>query len=245
MKFRLLLFASFAMLLSCSDSEEITKEEWAGKPVAEWPDIVFTNNIEFTDTTYTELGNAFLIDTGNDTLAVTCKHIFLAFKHDELLTIDPGDGLISWTAGMKGGGGKAVKFGKMINKDPSEEVGRFNTLKVRDWLIFEPDNIPDEVELFKIRWRPVQKGETMYSYGWTHDQKGDSPSLVRMEMFNNPGPYYYIRTLTENVDNKGRSGSPVFDSAGHLVGIASGAEGDMGVICNVNYLKKYLDNSEE
>ena len=63
---------------------------------------------------------------------------------------------------------------------------------------------------------------------------------MKMEMFRNEGPYYYTNTLTENVDPAGRSGSPVIDANGYLVGIVSGAEGRLGVTCNVSYLDQFI-----
>ena len=62
-----------------------------------------------------------------------------------------------------------------------------------------------------------------------------------MQMFSNAGPYYYVNTLTEDVDPAGRSGSPVIDANGYLVGIVSGAEGNLGVICNVSYLDELIE----
>jgi hypothetical protein len=55
------------------------------------------------------------------------------------------------------------------------------------------------------------------------------------------GNYYYVKTLAEDVAPPGRSGSPVIDKNGYLVGIVSGAEGNLGVIGSVQYLKKLFD----
>ena len=234
-----ILLIAFAVA-ACKNSEEVKKEPWADQPVAEWPKLVFTNDIVFRDTVYKGIGNAFLVDTGKDTLGITCKHIFLIFRHDELLTIDPGDNFMEWKVYLKGDESRHILFGDMRNRNPSEKVDAFNTLKSRDWLIFEVDNVPDGFTPFKIRTRPVQKNEIIYCLGWPYAQKEGSPSLVKMEMYSNMGPYYYVNTLTENVDHGGRSGSPVFDANGYLVGIVSGAEGNLGVICNVNYLEQFI-----
>jgi len=228
-------------LNACNNSvDEVKKEEWSDKPVSEWPELVFTNNIEFKDTTYTGVANSFLVDTGDDTLGVTCKHIFLIFMHEELPTIDLGENFIRWKAYPKGSEDKYMIFGEMMNKNSDEMVDAFNTLKSRDWLLFEVDDIPKGFTSLKIRAKPVQEGDIIYCLGWPYKQKEGSPSLVKMEIFRNAGPYYYVNTLTENVDPAGRSGSPVIDANGYLVGIVSGAEGKLGVICNVNYLDQFI-----
>jgi len=242
MKYPVIILFSVLILSSCGNGDEITqKEEWADKPLSEWPEIVFTNDIEFKDTTYTGIANSFLVDTGDDTIGITCKHIFLIFKHEELPVIDLGKNFIRWKAYPKGNEDKYIIFGDMINKNSVEMVDAFNTLKSRDWLLFEVDDIPAGFTPLKIRTKPVQEGEIIYCLGWPYAQKDGSPSLVKMQIFRNAGPYYYINTLTENVDPAGRSGSPVIDANGYLVGIVSGAEGSLGVICNVSYLDQYIE----
>lgn len=241
MKHLVIILLSILILSSCGSGDAITqKEKWADKPLSEWPELVFTNDIEFKDTTYTGIANAFLVDTGDDTLGITCKHIFLIFMHEDLPTIDLGENFIRWKVYPKGNEDKFIIFGEMINKNSDEMVDAFNTLKSRDWLLFEVDDIPEGFTPLKIRTKPAQEGEIIYCLGWPYKQKKGSPSLVKMEIFRNAGPYYYVNTLTENVDPAGRSGSPVIDANGYLVGIVSGAEGRLGVICNVNYIVDFL-----
>lgn len=235
------LLLSFSLLIACSDSNESSeKEEWAARPVSEWPEIVFTNDIVFRDTSYKGIGNSFLVDTGDDTMGVTCKHIFLVFSHEELPVIDLGDNFEEWKAYRKGDKDRPLVFGELINKDSNEAVDAFNTLKIRDWLLFDVRDIPAGFTPLKIRHEPLQKNEIIYSIGWPYRQKEGLPSLVKMQVFRNAGPYYYVNTVTENVDPAGRSGSPVIDTKGYLVGIVSGAEGNLGVIGNVNYLDRFI-----
>lgn len=55
------------------------------------------------------------------------------------------------------------------------------------------------------------------------------------------GNYFYTQTMTPNVQPYGRSGSAVIDKNGYLVGIVSGAEGNLGVIGSVDYLREMFD----
>jgi len=57
----------------------------------------------------------------------------------------------------------------------------------------------------------------------------------------NLGDYFYTQTLSTDIHPAGRSGSPVIDQNGYLVGIVSGAEGKLGVMGSINYLKNILD----
>lgn len=129
----------------------------------------------------------------------------------------------------------------LINSNPNEEVGQFNTLKDRDWIIFEIDKTNSDIYPLKIRKTPLNKNEIVYCVGWATAQETKIPSLIKMQIYQNLGNYYYFTTLTENVNPVGRSGSPVIDRNGYLVGLISGAEGNLGVMASVAYLKKLLN----
>ncbi len=237
----LLLFIFLLFFSSCSNKETpVIKEPWIEKPVSEWPELVMTNSVEFADTTYKNIGNAFLIDTGSDTLAVTCKHIFMLFRAETNNKIDLNDNFRSWNIYPKGKVEKSLTMGSLINKNSNEETGEFNTLKSRDWIIFRLDEKLNFTPL-KIRTKPVSEGEIVYTLGWAFEQNTENPSLLKMQVFKNLGVYFYINTLTQNVDPAGRSGSPVIDKNGYLVGIVSGAEGNLGIIGGIPYLIQQLD----
>ncbi len=230
------------IFLSCHNQEKVfVKEPWMEKQTSQWPNFALTNTIKFTDTIYQNIANSFLIDTGYDTIAVTCKHFFMVFKNNNLNTIDLGKDFKSWTMYPKGQIEKSVQINKLINKNNSEPIGEFNTLKDRDWIIFKINSVHKDIYPLKIRTTPIRKGEIVYSVGWGHKQTSKSPSLIKMKMYQNLGNYYYILTKTENINPVGRSGSPVIDSNGYLVGIVSGAEGKLGVIGSVKYLTGLLD----
>ena len=229
------------LLSSCSNNKApILKEPWIEKPVSEWPELVMTNTVEFADTTYRNIGNAFLIDTGSDTLAVTCKHLFMLFRTETNNKIDLTDNFRGWKIYPKGKVEKSHLLGELINKNGNEETGGFNTLKSRDWIIFRL-NKKSEFTPLKIRTRPISKNEIVYAVGWAYKQDTKNPSLVKMQVYKNFGVYFYSNTLTQNVDPAGRSGSPVIDKNGYLVGIVSGAEGNLGVIGGISYLIQQLD----
>jgi len=234
----LLIFLLF--LGSCSQTETpVLREPWIEKPVNEWPELVMTNTVEFADTTFSNIGNAFLIDTGSDTLAVSCKHIFMLFRNETDNKIDLNDNFISWKIYPKGKAEKSLLLGSLINNNKDEETGQFNTLKSRDWIIFRLKE-KSEFTPLKIRTSPLREGEIIYAVGWAFKQHTEFPSLVKMQVYKNFGVYFYVNTLTKDVDPAGRSGSPVIDKNGYLVGLVSGAEGNFGVIGGLSYLNQEL-----
>lgn len=230
------------ILLSCQNQEKPNEQEpWIKKTISQWPNFALTNTIKFTDTIYKDIANSFLVDTGYDTIAVSCKHIFMVFRNNNLRTINLGNDFLNWNMYPKGQIDKNIQVSHLINKNNNEPIGQFNTLKNRDWIIFKTSNKHNDIYPLKIRYTPIKKGEVVYAVGWGHEQTSKTPSLIKMQMHKNLGNYYYVLTKTENINPAGRSGSPVIDKNGYLVGLISGAEGDLGVIASVKYLKEIFD----
>ena len=240
-----LIIAGIALLiLGCKHESPITKEAWIEKPVSQWPSFALTNEIGFEDTTFSDLANSFIVSTGYDTLGVSCKHIFMVFENQlGLETIDLGSDFKYWKLYPKNNKGNYIFTKRLINKDPQEIIGQFNTLKVRDWILFEIDNQNFDLYPLKIRYGPVKTNEVVYAAGWGMNQKDNRmPALTKLQCVNDLGDYYYMRVLSTDTQPQGRSGSPVIDTNGYLVGIVSGAEGNYAVIGSVNYLRNIFKN---
>jgi hypothetical protein len=226
--------------LGCTRKSQAIKETWFEKPLSQWPSFALTNEISFEDTTYSDLANSFIVTTGYDTIGISCKHLFMVFEYQPgLSTIDLGNSFNYWKLYPKNDRGNSVLTKRLINKDSQESIGQFNTLKVRDWILFEIDKQNLDLYPLKIRYHPIKTREVVYAIGWGINQKDNGiPALTKLQCVDNLGDYYYMRTLSTNTQPHGRSGSPVIDKNGHLVGIVSGAEGNFAVIGSVSYLKK-------
>lgn len=233
----------FLILIGCNNKPEIIKETWIEKPESQWPDFALTNKISFTDTTFTEIANSFLVNTGKDTIGVSCKHLFMVFKNQlGIKHIDLGDKFKYWDLYPKNNREQVVSIKKLINKNQDESIGQFNTLKVRDWIIFEIENNNSSIYPLKIRYSPIKTNEIIYAVGWGIKQNDNTkPALQKLQCIDNLGDYYYVKSLTLDIHPQGRSGSAVIDKNGYLVGIISGAEGKLGVIGSVNYLRTLFD----
>ncbi|MBS3776549.1 MAG: trypsin-like serine protease [Bacteroidales bacterium] len=241
----LMLFIALTVI-GCKQGAEIKKEPWVDKPLNQWPSFALTNEIGFDDTTFTNLANAFLIDTGADTLGASCKHIFMVFRnHEGLRFISLGENFDHWKLYPKNNPERFVQIKMLINENKEEPVGQFNTLKNRDWIIFDLQGKPENLYPLKIRYTPLEKGEVVYALGWGALQEDNThPVKTTFQCFRSLGNYYYAKSLTKNVKPDGRSGSPVIDKNGYLVGITSGAEGKLTVIGSIQYLKHLFDSHQ-
>lgn len=232
------------LMIGCQNLPPVIQEPWIKEAVSDWPDFALTNEIGFSDTTYFDLANSFLVNTGYDTLGVSCKHLFLVFHYQQGFThIDLGEEFQYWNMYPKNHRDTRVSIKRLINTNPAEPIGEFNTLKVRDWIIFDLEEPHNQLYPLKIRHTPVKSNEIVYALGWGIKQEDNrTPALIRLQCIKNVGDYFYTKTLPTNTQANGRSGSPVIDQNGYLVGIVSGQEGNMGVIGGVAYLTQLFDN---
>lgn len=235
--------AALAAVPACGeDVRTVPPEPWADRPVSSWPDLVLTNEVRFGDTTYHALANAFLVDTGLDTVGVTVKHLFLVFARDRgLPTVDFGEGYEGWRFRSVRDPDRVVGA-RLLNRDPAEPIGEFSGLKDRDWLVFRLERPIPDVHPLKVRFAPIEPGEVVYAVGRSAARRHEpDPAVVPLRRFRAAGSYYYVQPMDPDADPVETSGSPVIDAGGHLVGIVSGAVGELGVVGGVAYLQELLD----
>lgn len=206
----IIVISSILLTFGCKNDPEIIKENWIEKPLSQWPSFALTNEISFNDTTYKDFSNSFLINTGYDTLGISCKHLFMVFENQlGLKTIDLGKNFNFWKLYPKNDHEKNVSIERLINANSKENIEQFNTLKVRDWILFEIDKPHSDLYPLKIRYTPIKKNEIVYAVGWGINQKDNSkPALIKLQCIKDLGDYYYIKTLSSYNQANGRSGSP-------------------------------------
>lgn len=236
------MLTGLAVFACGPDDTPVAREPWVDHPVSDWPDFVLTNDITFADTAYVGFANGFLVDTGSDTVGVTCKHIFLAFQRSLGLTmIDPGDTFRHWRLRSSRNPDLAVPVTRLINADPNEPIGSFETLKNRDWLILEIGAVPPGVRPLKVRYETLEPNEVVYAVGRSLTRRDAAdPAVYRLQHFRSAGTYHYVRPLHDR-DSEHTSGSPVIDANGYLVGLVSGGVGRLGVVAGVGYLQAQLE----
>jgi len=241
--YKALILILILITTACENEPEIIAESWVNQPVKDWPDFALTNEISMNDTIFKDLANSFLVTTGKDTVGVSCKHIFALFENVlGFNSIDLGDRFDYWEMYPKNKPGKRVKIKKLINENIEEPIGPFNKMKDKDWIIFELNDLSEQLYPLKIRYTPVRKDEIVYAVGWGILQEDNTnPALIRLRCYKSLGNYYFMLPMKTDTKPNGRSGSPVIDRNGYLVGLVSGAEGNFAVIGSVQFLKSLLD----
>lgn len=227
-----------AAVLGCRQGPDLPPEPWVEKPVEEWPDLVFTNDLHFPDTVFRGIGNAFLVDLGRDTVAVSVKHIFTFLREQRgLESVDLGPDFVQWEMRSLRNPGATLPAGRPLNENPAEEIGEFNTLRVRDWLVFRVEATGPGLFPLRLRSTYLKKGNAAFAIGRNQAERDSPhPRITPLRVYEALGPYYVVESLNPEVDPGGTSGSPVVDESGHLVGIVSGATGRLGVVASLQYL---------
>ena len=101
-----------------NQSRNVKGEDWVNLPKGKWPQMVMTSEVEFDDTTFTDFANGFLVNTGNDTVAVTVKHAFAAFSTIGLMTVDFQNRLKRWEMYPKNDKSEKIS----LSKHPHQKV---------------------------------------------------------------------------------------------------------------------------
>lgn len=193
---------------------------WMQKPQSEWPQITMINRIEYLDKNYPMAGCGFLLDTGDEILAATAKHILIFFKSDSMETVSFNNALRFWKMFPKSNPEDVVVVDKLINENPEEPLEHIPPEK--DWLLFTIKERSQNIQPLKFRSSPIQEGETVYIIGWRYSDK-DCPQVVYERNFVKSEGGSFLITTKELADNTmpGLSGSPVIDSKGYLLGLMS------------------------
>ena len=231
---------SSALLLQCQDKGSTDSEQWIEKPQSEWPLITMINQIEYTDKNHPVAGCGFLLDTGDEILAATAKHILTYFKSETMKSVCFNNTLKLWKMFPKNNPDDVVIVDKLINEKPEEPLERIPS--EIDWLLFTIKQRSPNIQPLKFRPGPVKKGERVYIVGWRYTDK-DCPQVVYEGNFVRKEKGSLLITTKELSDNTmpGLSGSPVIDSKGYLIGIMSQKAGKMERLSSLDYPRMLIE----
>lgn len=212
----LLLFIS-----SCKDNEKAAKErdkllptiDWVKKPKNEWPQILLTNEAEFTGHTPMVGASSFLFENNKGkVLGGTVKHLIGPNGGVEpTIEVDKFNSvLIYWHMHPRTNRDAYVNV-KGIAVDGLDSM-------FYDWLIFELEQQEKLPALpLKIRESPVEIGEKVYLIGVPYSEPESSQNVYEGKVTHRSGDYFRY-SIKPSANISGFSGAPIIDSKGYLVG---------------------------
>jgi hypothetical protein len=226
------------LVLSCKDpAPPLPRQPWIDQPPDQQPTILLTNQIRLGAMEFDAKANAFLVDTGSDTLAATCKHLFLVFENPDIQAIDFADLLKSWTFHPRPAPDSSVRAARLLNADPNEEINKRYIIN-RDWLLFSLVAPSPHLFPLKPRFGKLAKNKKVYLLGRGED------GLQQLIEGAIDETYDYTFTVNFGERDVGPfSGSPVIDTDGYLVGIHTGVLGNYSWVNSTRYLQEVLENS--
>lgn len=202
--------------------------------------ITLSNSIYYLDTAFTDLpGNGFLIDTGNEILAITCKHVLWTNRTAEMKTIDLDGKLIEWRMEVINDPTQYILLGDLINVNKNETIGERNTDE--DFLVFKIKENHSKVVPLKLSSKLVQPHDTLYQVGWSYKTKKSLAQQFAAIANKYCGSGIFVQSLIQQ-NNAGLSGSPVINKRKELVAIVSNWRFDIETQnwfeapCSIDYL---------
>ncbi len=216
-------------------------------PRSEWPEITLINSIEFIDGTFaiSYPGCSFLLDTGDEILAVTCKHALWTGKNDKITAISLAGQVKNWRMHLKHDTTRYLIVDKLLNEDKAEKISEWNTEK--DYLVFTVKENHSEVKPLKMNPEALKKGAKLFKVGWAFKDREGPQQIYTANFYKYLGNAMLVQDSVR-VNQAGTSGSPVINENGELTGIVSSWKYDpasgswYNAPCSTDYLWEVLYN---
>ena len=248
-KFLLLLLLPFVSLCQ-------VKEPWMAKSKEQWPiiamvnDVLFKNGDRHQDPSVSYVGTGFLLNVGDDTLAVTVKHALYAARNNKTDRVVVNQDLQTWKMHPKNNPKDSVVIGYLINEDSTEKLfSGDNGALQRDWLVFTTTWISANITPLTLSESNVNVGDRIHMianpYKFHHTLSVSGTIIKKL------GEHIFVKL--DGMENQvlgGASGSPMLNENGHLIGIFSNSKRDPKtgettyIINNTDYLKRILKNEK-
>ncbi len=243
--------ASFVLVAFPFSCFPQSADKWITLPQEQWPTIALTNHVYFKNgdryihPSFNYAGTAFLIDNGEDTLAVTAKHVLWVARNKKTNKVEINRELDRWIMKPKGNSPDSVVVDRLLNEDSTEVLeGPSSTILERDWLIFSIKSKSPKIHPLKPRYTPVKPEEAVYIIG--NPYNNSTVQVYESKVLRKLG----MDILVEQLPGRpmpGLSGSPIIDANGLVIGVFSSASTDaitgkgVYVATSTEYLKDLLN----
>ncbi len=82
------------------------------------------NQIDYTDKKHPTAACGFLLDTGDEILAATAKHVLIYFRSEAMDSVSFKGTLETWRMFPKDAPDEVAVIDRLVNEDPEEPLGR-------------------------------------------------------------------------------------------------------------------------
>jgi len=214
--------------------------QWVEKAHADWPSIAMINRIDYTDESFPVAGCAFLLDTGDATLAATAKHVLRFFKSETMDSVSFRGTLKSWRVFPKDDPSRVTVLGELVNED--DEASLESIPVGRDWLLFTVRKRAESVQALRLRSTPLVADEPVFIVGWRYTDEGSQKIYAGNYVRSEEGSV--LIAVDALADNKmpGLSGAPVIDARGYVIGVMSQKAGTMQRLASIDYPQALLED---
>lgn len=212
-----------ALRLDVKAKEPVSRESWVSKPPKDWPKLVLSHDAEFRGHSALSGASAFLIELPDKKIvAATAKHLLGPDGGVEpgLRVNEINEATVNWrlhtrasltnTIGVAGLFGSANYYRSFDDSVLLEVDASISALPV----------IP-----LKLRFKPVERDEKIYVVGVRYDNVKHEQEVFQGRV-KRVSSGLIEASLENPVNLKGFSGAPILDSAGHVVGMVTGARNE-------------------
>jgi len=216
-----------ALLLLALLTAECTGQEQVSKKT--FPEIALTNRIDFTDPQFNQprFSCGFLLRHGNDTFAITAKHLLKVIKTKEMNSVSFGSSIKAWSLFSLSSPQQVVVTDKLLNENRTEALKDKSTYD-EDWLVFSLQSNRATVKPLEIRTAPLTPGEKLYVVGWTRHMESGPQRVYEFTYYKTVGNRILLKDVVVPEQFGGLSGAPLVDEQGLVVGIVSNGTEDSG-----------------